>query len=327
MQLLALAAYLLWIVGAFVLIAAAIMLGISIVTWSRGRSAEAVPRSDCGRVQVGPWPVRVSGTSAPGPRGLLRALLSGAECVWYRERVFRIHWTRVWRQTGTEGVEPVTERTEEQVWEWHSGPFAIGDGTGGVLVAPELLSHSTTTRYGSRGEVLGDVPSLWREGGPAQFLARATRDLGYPVETVADVARETGAGEWRDWADGLGPLLADGLLPATLLDRFADPGAGTIGYHVVEEIIRPGLPFNVFARLANLGGQPILATPHRDVSAISRDALPAVMNRGRRLGDGHDGGPRPHRRRLHRRRSAAAARGRPPVAVQPLHQCLRQTRE
>lgn len=284
MQLLELVAYLLWILGAFLLVGAAIMLGMSIVVWSRGRTARAVPRSDCGRVPAGTGPVRVSGTSAPGPWGALRARLSGAECVWYRERVFRLHWTHVWRQTGTEGFEQVTERTEEQVWEWHSGPFAIRDGSGSVLVAPELLSRSTTLPYRSRGEVLHDLPPLWREGGPAPFLARATRGLGYPVETVADVARETGAGEWRDWAGGLGPLLADGLLPDTLLAQFDDPGAGTIGYHVVEEVIRPDLPFNVLARPADLGGQPILATPHLDVPAISRGAMPAVMARGRRTG-------------------------------------------
>jgi hypothetical protein len=281
-------AYVLWMVGGFVLVAALILFAVSVRLWYDGRIARATPRSDCSQVRAGPKPVRVSGTSAPGPWGPLRGRLSRADCVWYRERVFRMHWRDVSRDAGTDGggFELVPQRAEELIWEWHSGPFAIRDGTGSVLVAPELLHRTTTAGHRGRGNVARNLAALARQGGPEQFLTQATRDLGYPAEVAIEVAREEGAGAWRDWAEGLGTLLADGLLPASLLDQYADPGARTIGYRVVEEIVPPERPFNAFAMLADMGGQPILAVPYRGVPTISVQALPKVLDRGGRRGTG-----------------------------------------
>jgi hypothetical protein len=281
-HLLQLLAYLLWIAGAFLLVAATIMLVVGVRLLHRGRLAGSMPTNGCGHIRPGAGPVRVSGVSAPGQWGMLRAQLSGAECVWYRERVLRFYVTRVRRATGTDGgaaFELVPQRAEQPIWEWHSGPFAIQDGTGGVLVAPELLASSTIAPYRSRDEVLRNLPDLAHQGGPEQFLGRTAGRLGYPVETAADMAREGTDGTWPPGPDPLAALVADGLLPAAVVAT-ADADAATTGYRVVEEIVRPGQPFSVFAGPANLDGQAILAIAVASVPAISGGPLPAVLGRG-----------------------------------------------
>jgi hypothetical protein len=129
------AAYGLWILGGFALLAALIAFVVSLQVWSEGRIARATPRSDCGRVRAEARPVRVSGTSAPGPWGPLRGRLSGVECVWYRDRVFRMHWTDVmFAQLADMGGQPILAMP-------YKGVPAISVGA-----QPEVLGRS-----GSRG--------------------------------------------------------------------------------------------------------------------------------------------------------------------------------
>src|SRR5262249_54378633 len=77
-------------------------------------------------------------------------------------------------------------------------------------------------------------------------------------------------------------LLADGVLPEALLDRFAHPSNRTSGYRVQEDILRAGKPFYVFAVPGELGGEPIMAARYQDVWAISADPMPVPLARGGR---------------------------------------------
>jgi hypothetical protein len=250
-MLLRLAAYLLWIPGLFAIIAAAILPVVSAGLSRRGRTAASWPRVGCGEVRPGPEPVHVQGASAPGPAGPLRGRLSGSECVWYRMRVLRRFLVKQIRPVGDEWTE-VDVLVEEQIWVWDSGPFAVRDGTGGVLVAPALLERTLNV-------------------------------LGRPAEKgIVDEARDEGADAWRYRGGQLGVLLADGALPPGLLESFADPGRRTAGYRVQEDILRPGLPFYVFAVPGDLDGEPIMAAPFQDVWAVSADPMPVSLARGGR---------------------------------------------
>lgn len=250
-MLLRLAAYLLWIPGLFAIIAAAILPVVSAGLSRRGRAAASWPRAGCGEVRPGPEPVHVHGASAPGPAGPLRGRLSGSECVWYRMRVLRRFLVKQIRPVGDEWTE-VDVLVEEQIWVWDSGPFAVRDGTGGVLVAPALLERTLNV-------------------------------LGRPAEKgIVDEARDEGADAWRYRGGQLGVLLADGALPPGLLESFADPGRRTAGYRVQEDILRAGLPFYVFAVPGDLDGEPIMAAPFQDVWAVSADPMPVSLARGGR---------------------------------------------
>jgi hypothetical protein len=179
---------------------------------------------------------------------MLSGRLSGSECVWYRARLLRRYMVTQIRYTSDEWQE-VDEEAEEQIWVWDSGPFAMRDETGSVLVAPALLEGTLNA-------------------------------LGYPVQKAFEEIREEGGEAWRYQAGRLGVLLADGVLPPGLLDRFAEPGARTTGYRVREDILRPGLPFHVFAVPGELDGQPVMATRYRDVWAVSADPMPVSLARG-----------------------------------------------
>ncbi len=168
------------------------------------------------------------GASAPGSRGLLRGRLSGTECVWYRMRVLRRYLVKQIRYVGDEWTE-VDVLVEDEIWAWDSGPFAVRDSTGSVLACPALLEHTLNA-------------------------------LGHPAEKeLVDDVRDEGADPWPYRSGKLGILLADGMFPAELLDRFAHPSNRTAGYRVQEDVLRPGKPFYVFAVPGELGGEPIMA--------------------------------------------------------------------
>jgi len=251
-RLLQLAGYLLWIPGGFAITAASILALVSFRLRHRGQAAEAWPRRTCGQVHAGSGPLHLHGASAPGPAGLLRGCLSQADCVWYREQVFRRYWVTRMRLTG-EGWEEVTEQVQELIWEWDSGPFALRDETGRVLIAPALLG-------------------------------RTLNAYGHPKDRVVDEVRDAGGAVWPYQSGELGALRAHGLLPDGLLDGFAQPDARTFGYRVQEEILRPDMPFRVFAVPADLDGEPIMATPFQDIWAISAEPMPAVLAGGGKRG-------------------------------------------
>ena len=252
MQFLRLAAYLLWIPGLFAVIAAVILPVVSSGLSRRSRVAASRPQIGCGEVRaggVGPGPVHVHGASAPGPPGLLHGRLSGSECVWYRTRVRRRFLVKRIRNVGDEWTE-VDVLVEEQVWAWDSGPFAVRDGTGSVLVAPALLEHTLNV-------------------------------YGHPAgRNAVNEVRDEGADAWRYQSGKLGGLLADGVLPPGLLESFAGPSSRTCGYRVQEDILRPGLPMYVFAVPGDLDDRPIMAAPFQDVWAISAQPMPVSLARG-----------------------------------------------
>jgi hypothetical protein len=248
-QFLRLAAYLLWIPGLFAIIAAAILPVVSSGLSRRSRVAASWPQIGCGEVRAGAGPVHVHGASAPGPPGMLPGHLSGSECVWYRTRVLRRFMVKRIRYGGDEWQE-VDVLVEEQIWGWDSGPFAVRDETGGVLVAPALLEHTLNAH-------------------------------GHPAERNAvDEVRDEGADAWRYQSGKLGALLSGGLLPPGLLESFAGPSSRTCGYRVQEDILRPGLPMYVFAVPGDLDGQAIMAAPFQDVWAISAQPMPVSLARG-----------------------------------------------
>jgi len=252
MRVLLLAVYLLWFVGGCAVIMAAIM-GVTAATLRRrGRAASRWPRYACAQVHPEAGPLHLSGASAPGPAGLLRGRLSGQECVWYRDRVLRNYWVDRWRPSGEDSMKLVTEPEQEQVWAWESGPFALTDATGSVLMAPALLQRTANV-------------------------------LGHPRQQVLGETRDKGPEPGRYHSGALGALQAGGLLPPGLLDRYAEPAARTFGYRVIEEILRPDLSLHVFAVPGDRDGQPIMAAPVPDVPAISAQApVPAGLIGGAR---------------------------------------------
>jgi hypothetical protein len=186
-----LAAYLLWIPGLFAVIAAVILLVVGSCLSRRSRVAASWPQIGCGQVRarsvegvggVGDEPVHVHGASVPGAGGLLRGRLSGSECVWYHVRVLRRFLVKQIRYGADEWAE-VDVLVEEQIWAWDSGPFAVRDESGSVLVAPALLEHTLNV-------------------------------AGHPAErNVVDEARDEGADPWPYHSGRLGALLAAGGPP------------------------------------------------------------------------------------------------------------------
>ena len=250
-----LAAYLLWIPGLFAVIAAVILPVVSSCLSRRSRAAASWQQIGCGQVRavdaapVGDEPVHVHGASAPGPAGLQRGRLSGSECVWYHVRVLRRFLVKQVRYGADEWAE-ADVLVEEQIWAWDSGPFAVRDETGSVLVAPALLEHTLNV-------------------------------AGHPAErNVVDEVHDEGADPWHYQSGRLGDLLGAGVLPPGLLEAFAGPGNRTTDYRVQEDILRPGLPFYVFAVPGGLDGEPIMAGRYQDVWAISADPMPASLARG-----------------------------------------------
>jgi hypothetical protein len=180
-----LAAYLLWIPGLFAVIAAVILPVVSSGLSRRSRVTASWPQIGCGQVRAGGAggePVHVHGASALGPAGLLRGRLSGSECVWCHLRVLRRFLVKQIRYGADEWAE-VDVLMEEQIWAWDSGPFAVRDETGSVLVAPALLEHTLNV-------------------------------AGHPAErNVVDEVRDEGADPWHYHSGRLGDLLGAGALP------------------------------------------------------------------------------------------------------------------
>lgn len=247
MLFLRLVAYVLWIPGMFAIISAVILPLVGARLSRRGLAAAPWPQLSCAEVRAGPQPVHVHGASAPGPPGTLHARLSGTECVWYRERLIRRYL--VTRIRYSDDWMEAEELVEAQIWAWDSGPFTLRDESGSVLVAPPLLD-------------------------------RTINAAGHPVVRVVDEIRDEGGEPSRYQNGALGALLRHSPVPPGLLGRYADPAARTSGYRVVEDILRPGLPFSVFAVPGERGGEPILATPFRDVWAISVQPMPVTLASG-----------------------------------------------
>jgi hypothetical protein len=245
-----LAGYVLWIPAAGAIIMAVILLLVSSRLPVRSRLAARFPRCGCSQVRARSGPVHVQGTTVPGRIGPLMGSLTGASCVWYRNRVLRRHWVTRVRYTNDEWAE-IDELVEEQIWSWDSGPFTITDDTGSVLVSPALLDGTLNA-------------------------------FGYPVQPTLDEIRDEGAEAWHYYGGWLGVLLGQGRLPPGLLDRFAGPAARTAGYRVQEQILPPALTFHVFALPADVGYGPMLATPFQDVQAISAQPLPVSLAHGGR---------------------------------------------
>ena len=250
MLLLRLAAYVLWIPGGFAIIAAVILPVVGSGLSRRSGAAAPWPRAGCAQVLPGSGPRHVHGTSAPGPRGLLTGRLSGAECVWYRDRVLRRYLVTRIRYTSDDWME-VNVEVEEQIWSSDTGPFGLRDETGSVLVAPALLDHTLNA-------------------------------FGHPAQRVLDEIREEGGEPWRYQAGRLGVLLDEGVLPRDVLGQFAGPSARTTGYRVCEDILRPGLAFHVFAVPGDLDGQPMMAQRYQDVWSVSARPMPVALAEGGR---------------------------------------------
>jgi hypothetical protein len=235
---------LLWIPGLFCVLAMGVLLIVGSRLWRGGQRARRAVPARCADVRAGAGTVQLSGACSPGPRGLMTAPVSGTECAWYRDRVFRVYESGRWDDVGM-----VDRRAEDLVWERGSGPFALRDESGSVLLDPVVLDRRTT--------------------------------MGYPKEDAVDDCREEGP-EPGNYAYGpLGVLTSSGLLPSGFLDGFTGPGARTLGYRVTEEIIRPGVPFHLFGVAAQRDGQPIMA-PVGDIPAISADDVDRVLTRGGR---------------------------------------------
>jgi len=96
----------LWIPGIFFLIGALIWLFVGSRMRLGGQVAARAAPVRCAQVRIGDPPVHLNGLTAPGPRGLLTAPVSGVQCVWYRARLFRIYQSSLWQNT-SEGWEPV----------------------------------------------------------------------------------------------------------------------------------------------------------------------------------------------------------------------------
>jgi hypothetical protein len=239
---------LMWIVGLFCAIATVVLLIVGSRLARGGQAAQRARLVRCSEVQPGDRPVHLAGTSAPGPGGLVAGPVSRTECVWYRARVYRVYEGIRWRE-GASGWEKVPARREEQIWETESGPFALRDDSGAVLLDTTVVDRRTTHAY--------------------------------PKENAVDDIREEGAEPWRYDHGPVGVLSSAGLLPSGLLAGFTRPDAQTAGYRVTEEIIRLGVSFQLYGVAAQWNGQPIMA-PVGDVPAISVEGMGTVLARGGR---------------------------------------------
>lgn len=77
--------------------------------------------------------VEVAGTVVAGPQGVLRAEVSGTECVWHRHRVTR-HYEEVRRDS--EGRRRTSQRTDEMTDAASREPFVVRDEHGEITVVP-----------------------------------------------------------------------------------------------------------------------------------------------------------------------------------------------
>jgi hypothetical protein len=247
-----LAVIFLWFIGGAAVIMAAIMVLVSSRLHRRSKVAGEWPRRSCAEVTAESGPLHLTGIGAPGPQGMLRSRLTGSECIWYRNRVMRNFWVTRWTAEGEGGSVPITEPRQEQVWEWQSGPFALIDASGSILVDPALLR-------------------------------RTANIFGYPVEQELGETADEGPEAWHYRSGMIGALQAGGLLPSELFEALADPEARTFGYRVIEEVVRPDMSLHVFAVPGRQNGRVIMRSPFRDIPAISAaEPVPDGLARGRR---------------------------------------------
>jgi hypothetical protein len=247
-----LAVFFLWFIGGAAVIMAAIMMLVSSRLRRRSQQASEWPHRSCAEVTAASGPLHLNGMTAPGPQGMLRARLSGSECVWYSNQVLRHFWVTV-VYGDAEGL-PYSEDQprEEQIWEWDSGPFALTDGSGSVLMDSALLRRTANV-------------------------------LGYPKQRAIFETLDEGPEAWHYRSGLIGALQADGRLPSGLLEDLADPDARTFGYQVIEQILAPDMSLHVFAVPASHDGRPIMRSPYRDVPAISAaEPVPDGQARGAR---------------------------------------------
>ena len=132
--------------------------------------------------------VEVEGEVAAGPGGLLRSETGGTDCVWHRQRT-----TRRYRDSATDaqGHRTETEKEEVAADDRTSAPFVLHDGTGEVLVHPEVVVDAATkgrtvTRRGDGGSTLGWTVEEWvLTPGTRLFVSGEARERGGRLEIGA----------------------------------------------------------------------------------------------------------------------------------------------
>lgn len=107
--------------------------------------------------------VEVEGEVAAGPDGLLSSEPNGTPCVWHRQKV-----TRRFKETSTDaqGRRTTSESDEVASDDRTSAPFWVRDGSGEILVHPEVVVDAATkgrtvTRRGDGGKTLGYTVEEW----------------------------------------------------------------------------------------------------------------------------------------------------------------------
>ena len=126
------------------LIAGIVLLAIAagLFFWGRSTAARrdalaAVTTSRCGDLAGAPdGPCEVVGAAAPGPNGLLKAPLSGEECVWHNSVVTEHYWDWEYRTVNGERRRERERKTRTVSSQASSIPFAVRDDSGTVLVDP-----------------------------------------------------------------------------------------------------------------------------------------------------------------------------------------------
>jgi hypothetical protein len=91
-------------------------------------------------------------------------------------RVLRRYLVKQIRYVGDEWTE-VDVLVEDEIWAWDSGPFAVRDATGSVLVSPALLGH-TLNALGHPAEK--DVVDEVRDEGADPWHYRSGKQAGRP---------------------------------------------------------------------------------------------------------------------------------------------------
>lgn len=145
---------------------------------ARARAATATETLDCGDIEqlaqgvgaeVGAGSFRqrceIVGQAGAGESGVLKAPHSDAEAVWHRSTVTHRYWEMEQRHTDGKTHYDRVEREETVSDITSAAPFAVTDGTGQILVAPEGADVDAPERVVDRFEQqVGD-------GGPGGLLA------------------------------------------------------------------------------------------------------------------------------------------------------------
>lgn len=244
------------VVGALVMAAG---LGLMVVSpilallgWGSSRDRrrlERTPRRTCAELLGVPrGRCLVVGEVRAGPSGLQTAPICEVEVAWHR--------TRVWRRYQTWDME---HENDELVWEHaNTGPFALHDATGSVLVNPLVFDPDTA----------------------------AAPALDHPAtEEIADEYERSDRRKGHHGGPALQALADRGLLPPSALQRAGE--RATRGYRVQELVLRAHQPVSVVATPARKEGGVVLQRPRRGRSLVSSRTPEAL--RTAREEDARDG--------------------------------------